>query len=155
EELNAVKAEAAESGKDPKTRRLILTLALMSGLSMVVALIAGWVSWSETRDEVRGQVQAGANLAQQVEEACTDPTRRIDLGSLCKEAKDVTEIVREGPPGAPGLTGPPGMQGPPGPQGPTGIQGPRGNAGPQGPPGTDGAQGPQGIRGVAGPQGEE
>lgn len=146
--------DSARDGKDPGTRRLILFLSIVALLGFLTAGVAGWTAWSEKQQ----QVNAGKDLAIQVQAACNDDkVDTADLKQICAQAKDVEQIAKDGPqgpPGIPGIQGPPGPQGPVGPQGPQGIQGLMGLMGLRGDPGADGTPGATGAAGPAGTPGE-
>lgn len=102
--------EAAQEGKDSKTRHLIF----WGGIGLIVFILLtlaswGYIWWS--------QVQAGSNLANQVTAACKDGTL-APKDDLCTQAKIVEKVVEEGPPGPPGGTGEKGEKGDTGEQGP-------------------------------------
>lgn len=148
---SAIVNDAVESSPDHKTRKIILVLACLALLGFIVAFVAGWIAWSEKQQ----QVNAGANLAEQVELACeNDELNTDDLERLCQQASDVDEKIDSVEvPGIPGIQGPRGEQGFTGPQGPMGPIGPRGYTGKDGPDGKDGAKGSDGAVGLSGEDG--
>lgn len=142
--------DAAEAGKDRRTRRLIWLLALAAIVGLLTTVVAVQYAWQEKQR----QVNAGRDLATQVRAACED--NRIDDASLqqiCKQATKVEQIAKSGPQGPPGIPGIQGPMGPEGPMGPVGPQGPRGFLGVQGPQGDAGDTGPAGAAGSTGAQG--
>lgn len=145
--------EAVAQGKDRKTRRLIYALGTIALLSFILVLVMSWLIWNEKQK----QVNAGANLANQVTLACTDniPDTK-QLQHLCTLAEGVQKTVQQGPagpPGGQGPEGPPGPQGPPGPPGRNGANGSDGANGKNGANGTNGVDGKDGATGATGPQG--
>ncbi len=163
--------DAIEDSRDQNSRRLILVFAAVAIISF---LIAGFALWQVLAAQKK-QINAGENLAIQVQEACDSNDLDTDvLQNLCSQAEDVQEQIEAGPqgiPGAPGLQGAVGPQGPIGQQGIMGPRGPEGDKGdrgakgksiigPKGKPGQDGLdglpgpQGPPGVQGEPGPKGE-
>lgn len=109
--------DSASAGRDRNSRRLMLLLGVIAVLALLTTIGAvGW-GWQQKQQ----QVDAGTNLAVEVQRACLDPALRKDLGGICEQAKDVEQTAKQGPQGVPGI---PGLQGPPGasgPQGPPGL----------------------------------
>lgn len=94
--------------------RSSLLIVSVTVLIMVLLMgIGGWLIY----DAVKGQAERGTNLAQQVKDACSDPTIDThDLGALCRTADDVVEqtpTIIEGTKGDKGDQGNPGKPGPP------------------------------------------
>lgn len=102
--------EAAQEGKDSKTRHLIL----WGGIALVVFIVLSLGSWGYIWYM---QVQAGSNLASQVTVACKDGTLS-PTDDLCTQAKVVEKVVEEGPPGPGGAEGQKGEKGDTGERGP-------------------------------------
>ena len=137
-----IKQEAAESARDPRTRKIMLALAVLAAVAATSTGAAVYLGWQDARDEA----QAGQSLATQVRLACDDddiPTTDQALRDICDKAVQVEEQA--------GPAGPAGHRGPRGPAGPPGA-GSAGPAGPQGPKG-ESVKGPQGDT-VVGPKGE-
>jgi hypothetical protein len=147
----AIINQAAQDGKDHGSRRIMLLLAVLTVLGFFTAIVAGWIAWGQKQN----QVDAGRDLATQVQKACASGALEADeFERLCKKADQVQEVAKEGPQGPPGISG---LQGPPGPPGPMGPQGPQGLMGMMGLPGANGATGgpgPTGLQGPPGPAGE-
>lgn len=156
--------EATRDGKDPRSRKIIVLLSILAVLGFVTAGVAGWIAWGDKQK----QVDAGKNLAIQIQQACKEPgVNTADIQQLCENAKQVEEITKAGPQCPPGLSGGSGPQGPsgedgedgpPGPAGDKGDQGDAGGAGEAGQSGSNcepGATGPQGERGPQGEQGAQ
>lgn len=152
--------DSMDDSRDKKTRWIIVIFAVAAILGLVATLIASYIAWSEKQK----QVDAGKNLAVQVQQACKDraPVEE-SLKPLCEQAKDVESTATsgpQGPPGIAGITGPRGPMGFIGPQGPKGDDGRPGIQGPRGPPGSaddgeDGSPGAPGAEGEAGPPGPQ
>lgn len=107
-------AESVSESKDNR-RSLLVVVSLLTIILMVVTGIAGYLAYRA----MQGVAERGTTLAQQVEEACSDPGRSVgDLRNLCGEAESVVEegesVGIPGPPGPAGSAGPPGEQGEPG-----------------------------------------
>lgn len=141
--IDTLKAQSAESGKDPKTRRIIAALVALQ-LATVAILI--YVLLNSYLDEKRDKL----TLAQELSVACESNKLGpgfddSDKDRLCASAQKVIENEP-----IPGSTGPQGAEGP---QGQTGLQGPRGFIGPTGPRGFRGATGLPGLDGQNGSDG--
>jgi len=139
---------AAQEGKDHQSRRLLFLLGLVTLLSLIAVVIGGYLLWNEKQR----QALAGKDLAIQVQQACTDPERQLQLGSLCAKAEKVEQQIKEGPQGPPGIQGP---QGPPGVDGRDGVDGQTGLPGTNGKNGLNGKDGDTGPMGPAGPPGAD
>lgn len=110
--------ESVASSKD-RRGRLLISLAVAAMLIFTgVSAIAGYIAYTTVQDAA----QRGTTLAQQVQEACADPTvDEAELGTLCSNADDVVDDAPEaakGPKGDTGETGATGDQGLPGEAGP-------------------------------------
>jgi len=157
--------DAVSGSKDSRTRWVIRILSVLVIASLITAVVALWEVWYQKQK----QVNAGKDLAVQVQTACTHGSLS---GDLCTKAKDVEKIAKEGPQGPPGAAGGNGPQGPAGPKGdkgdtgigapgipgangPAGVKGEKGDQGATGPQGSKGDTGPQGIQGTPAPQGEK
>lgn len=149
--VEQLQTEAAQRGKDPTSRRLLMLLSLVLALSIVTVAALGAVLWNEKQQ----QALAGKDLAIKVQQACVDPATKADLGKLCTEAKKVEEQIKAGPQGPPGLTGPPGADGVDGVDGTDGVDGKAGRNGADGQDGKDGVAGPAGPPGPAGQDGAD
>lgn len=165
--------ESAEEAKDSGSRKLIFILAALAILGFAVAVVATWTAWGQKQQ----QVNAGKNLAIQLQQACDEhDITSVQIRRLCDKAEEVQKVTEQGPQGPPGIggiQGPPGPQGPVGPPGPQGLMGllgaqgvqgqtgqagQQGSTGPQGPPGAvgePGPAGPEGPQGDTGPRGEK
>jgi hypothetical protein len=151
----------------PAIRGNRLTVVLL----ILLLLLVGWILFDRATTERSAELAAdnAASIATQVRAACE---RRgltaVELGDLCRQAKEVESRPAEVIPGPPGPAGPPGRDSTvPGPTGPRGFPGSMGIQGPPGPPGASitgpqgpagesvqGPQGPAGETGAPGPQGE-
>jgi len=140
--------EAVSESKNPRTRWLIWILSFIALTSCISALTAAWYIW----DKKQTQVNAGRNLAIQVQTACK---QGYLAGQLCTTAKDVEKVAKDGPQGPPGAAGGSGPQGPAGPKGDTGTNGAPGLPGVNGAKGDPGSVGPQGLKGIVGDTGSE
>jgi len=149
--------QSARDGRDARTRRLILGLAVGLVISL---LLLGWAVASYVAEK-DSQAQAGADVASTVIAACKDDEAKEQLKQLgisCGDAEKVVDEVKAGPQGIPGIQGPQGEQGPQGNTGPKGDKGEKGDTGDEGSEGLTGAQGSEGLQGpmgVPGPQGEK
>lgn len=142
-----ISRSAARSARDPKTRRIILALAVATLLSFIGTIVAVIFALDQASD----QAEAGQSLAVQVQQACeADGPLDPPLSDICERANEVVE----GAPGPSGPPGPPGLQGPPGPQGPPGFNGLDGRNGQDGANGRNGATGAPGAAGQDGAPGE-
>lgn len=106
--------EAVHEGRNTKARWTIVGLGVIAALLAVVAAVAFWYAYSNTRD----QAEAGTSLAQQVRDACSNPEKASkDLSPLCDNADSVVKsgetVGIKGDKGDPGDPGLPGEQGPP------------------------------------------
>lgn len=152
-----ISRSAARSARDPKTRRIILALAIATLLSFIATTVAVIFALDQASD----RAEAGQSLAIQVQQACeADGPLDPPLSDICERANDVAEGTPgpSGPPGPPGVQGPPGPMGPPGFNGLDGRNGTNGRNGAQGAPGAAGVpgeQGPVGPQGPPGPQGPQ
>jgi hypothetical protein len=145
-----IKQHAAASARDPRSRRLILLLGILTAIGFLTSVVFGWLAYDDANDEA----EAGQDLAGQVRIACEDEAIDTDdLQQLCENAVQV-ERGEPGPIGPQGTEGPPGLTGPEGPAGPAGPVGPPGPRGPSGPKGDTGNQGTEGDAGAAGAEGE-
>lgn len=148
-------AGAAQRGKDPFSRKLLLVLATATSLAVIATLLGGYLLWKEKQH----QAEAGMSLAVQVQRACEDPATAVHLGSICTKAEHVEQAIAAGPQGPPGDRGPAGADGVDGRDGRDGINGrdgapgKNGRNGLNGQDGHDGAPGPVGPQGLEGPQG--
>lgn len=153
-QIDELKAQSAEKAKDPKSRRILVTVVAL-WIGTIAALI--WVLFNNYLDEKNDKL----TLAQELSVACTSNTLgpgfdESDKDRLCATAEKV--IQNEPIPGATGPQGPPGVQGQIGSQGPrgfTGPTGPRGFRGATGLPGLDGQNGSDGVNGVNGSDGND
>lgn len=157
--------DAVRGSRDAKTRWLIRILSTLVIASLLVAAIAFWEVWYQKQK----QVDAGKNLAIQVQTACKNGYLS---GELCTTAKNVEKVAKDGPQGPPGAAGGAGPQGPagvkgdtgakgdvgapglPGQNGAAGATGPKGEKGDNGATGSQGSQGNPGVDGAQGSQGE-
>ena len=146
-------AEAMADSKDKKSRRWIWIFGILT----VVGLIVSAIDLGAVYSEKQSQVDAGRDLALQVQTACRDNVPdTVDLQKICEQANRVEKQTSQGPQGLPGVQGPrgpQGIQGPVGPMGFQGIQGLPGDTGSAGQNGKDGANGVEGPRGDQGLQG--
>jgi hypothetical protein len=155
-EIEGIKHESSERGKDPRTRRLLRFLLIL-WLVTFIALIA--IAWSAYFNE-KAQVQT---LAQQIAFACKSGDFGPDISpeyedQLCSNAIRIIQnevVTQQGPPGSPGDAGPAGPAGPPGANGRTGDSGPPGKPGSKGKDGKDGRAGNPGPSGDPGPAGSD
>lgn len=143
--------QAAQDGKDPRTRRIIAVLAALAVVSALVTAYALWYAFHEKSNEA----QAGQNLAAQVAAACAVEPVGPDLAPLCDNAVEVAkgDPGDTGPQGPPGPPGPPGQDGFDGLDGQPGANGRNGENGPAGADGQDGVNGTDGVDGEPGPAG--
>lgn len=140
EELKAISAERA---KDPKTRRILIALAVL--WLVTLAALVGF-AFKSYFDEKQDKLTLAQELAAACESGSFGPGfTSDDEGRLCESAQ---KAIKDEP--VPGATGP---QGPPGPPGATGLQGPRGFPGTTGLPGLDGQNGSNGTNGADGTNG--
>lgn len=145
---SALVKESAKKGKDGRTRKLLLVLAIL-WLGFVTYLII------DSRLDEQRQQEATLSFAEQVQRLCE--TEDINSG-LCGDADEVVEKkgdieVITGPQGEPGPEGPRGLTGPQGPKGDQGEPGEDGQNGSDGLPGLDGLMGAMGLQGPPGPIG--
>lgn len=108
---NSIVNQALEESKEHKARALVFTL----GMVAVALLVLAAVMFYKGYDTARTQAEAGTSLAEQIQAACDDPTKRTaDIESLCDNADNVVkngEVAgikgERGDPGFPGVPGPP------------------------------------------------
>lgn len=101
--------DSVEESKDYRRRWLLVGIVTIAVLSLLVSGIAAYYAYGSVKD----QAAAGTTLAQQVKDACEDPTKRTaDIQYLCDNAE---KVVEEAPEAIKGDTGPQGEQGEPGP----------------------------------------
>lgn len=148
---NEMVHSAAQQGKDPSSRKLLLWLGITTVLSVVAALIGGYLLWNEKQR----QADAGLALAVQVQKSCKDPDKVVQLGSLCSKAQKVEQTITAGPQGPPGVNGKNGVDGVDGVNGQDGAPGVNGKNGRNGTNGVDGKDGAPGPAGPAGPAGKD
>lgn len=153
-------SEAVSGSKDRKTRWIIRVLSVLVIASILTAGIVFWNLWHQKQD----QVDAGKNLATQVQAACNNGYLG---GQICQTAKDVEKAPKQGPPGVKGdkgdkgdpgkngINGTNGTNGHDGKNGKNGTNGTDGVDGKDGTDGTDGRDGVDGQDGAMGPQGEK
>lgn len=134
---------AVKESKHRNTRLAIWILSILTLGLLITAGTAFWFIWAKKQH----QVDAGADLAAQVQTACS---HHYLTGDICKQAESVEQIAKAGPQGPPGAQGGVGPRGPAGPKGDTGATGP---AGPVGLPGINGASGKNGANGINGSNG--
>lgn len=161
--IDELKAETAEKGKDPKTRRILVALIALWLFTLAALFGVLFNSYFNEKEEK-------LTLAQELAVACASDTLGAgfdpeDETRLCENAQKVIDdegmpgdTGPPGPQGATGLQGPRGFQGSTGPVGPTGPRGLRGFIGPIGPvgePGSDGVDGVDGEDGLNGQNGSE
>jgi hypothetical protein len=146
--IEELKAETAEKGKDPKTRRILVGLVAL-WLATLATLVG--FAFKSYFDEKEDKLTLAQELAVACESGSLGPGFDTDDQTrLCESAQKVIENE-----GIPGDTGPPGPQGPPGIQGPRGYQGPVGPVGPTGPRGLRGFIGAEGLPGLDGQNGSD
>lgn len=144
-------SDAVAESPDTNTRRALWILGAIALLGLLVAFVALYVAFHEQQQKV----EAGEDLATQVNAACGNTkVQTNNIEDICEQAKVVKGEA--GPQGVQGVQGIQGFQGLQGLQGPQGEQGPRGETGPKGPrgfPGSNGQNGSTGIQGEVGPTG--
>lgn len=102
--------DSVSEAKDQGHRALLLVACLVALLSLVLATWAAWRAY----EPVQQAAQRGTSLAQEVKDACEDPSKiTSDIESLCHQAN---AVVSQAPQAA--VQGAKGDQGDPGPQGP-------------------------------------
>jgi hypothetical protein len=151
EPVAEMKAASAQRAKDPRSRGLIVILA-------VLAILLASLSFAVIASGYFREKDKALTLAQQIKTACESgefgpglDTERID--KLCGNAQKVIE--NQTPDAVPGPRGPRGFQGPVGPPGRDGADGEPGRNGRPGQAGTPGSSGVDGQNGVDGPKGDK
>lgn len=175
-QLDELKVESSNRGKDQKTRILLIVLLVLWLLTLIVLMGVTWNAYFNQKAKTQ-------TLAEQIAFACESGdfgpgVNQEDEDAMCKNAERVIEEEGSvqglrGPEGPRGPQGPPGIQGPQGPQGirgligitgrngrpglegDAGLDGDDGLNGQDGTPGPMGPPGPQGEQGVVGPEGPE
>lgn len=144
--------EAVATRADPRLRRILAVLLVITFLALAVSGASFWYAL-EQKDRA---AQAGRALAVRLLVECEKPALErdplVDADGLCPDARDVVDQVPP-PSGPAGPMGPPGPPGPQGPQGFTGQGGRPGTEGRPGEPGGLGQTGPAGPSGAVGPEG--
>lgn len=142
--------EPAKKGKDPRTRKILITLLILWLLTLVLFAGSLWRSYAKEKARTH-------TLAEQITLACKNGdfgpgVSKADERSMCSNANDIVDNGGGdvGPPGPRGLPGPRGPQGYPGLNG---INGTNGKNGKNGSNGTDGIDGRDGVNGVDGTNG--
>lgn len=162
--LDDLKHEVAISGKDGRTRTLLLVLLVLWLLTLGTLVAVGWNAYFDQKDKAQ-------TLAQQLQIACERGTigppdfTAEDAQRLCSNAEKSSpdQVTIEGPPGPqgpPGIDGTDGTDGTDGRAGRNGKDGDPGSNGSDGAPGEDGESipgetGATGPAGPPGPQGEQ
>lgn len=156
---NQIVSDAVADSPHRRTRHIMWLLGGLALLSLLVAVSALYLAW----EQQQVKVEAGQDLATEVEEACLNPpANAYHMQELCSQAHGIEEgdqgpqgvAGEQGVQGYQGVQGIPGVEGPQGPRGETGPKGPRGFQGSNGQNGSTGEQGDTGPAGPAGPQGE-
>ena len=154
--LDDIKHDAAQTGKDKKTRVILYTLLALWLITVAILIGVGWNAYFSEKAKTQ-------SLAQQIALACdtgdfgpgvTEETEE----ALCENAQKVIDgevaPAIPGPAGPPGIPGTPGEDGAPGEPGPPGKKGAPGSTGPAGTDGEPGAPGTTGEPGAAGAPGD-
>lgn len=162
--LDDLTHDAAVSGKDGRTRKLLIVFLVLWLLTLAFLVAVGWNAYFDQKDKAQ-------TLAQQLQIACERGTigppdfTAEDAERLCSNAAKSSpdQVTIEGPPGPqgpPGIDGTDGTDGTDGRSGRNGKDGDPGSNGQDGEPGTDGQSipgetGATGPAGPPGPQGEQ
>lgn len=159
--IEEMKAESASSGKDPKTRAILIALVVL--WLVTLAALVGF-AFKSYFDEKADKLTLAQELAVACESGSFGPGFDSDDESrLCENAQKVIDNESipgatgpqgpQGPPGSTGLQGPRGLTGPAGERGPRGFNGATGLPGLDGQNGSDGADGADGLNGADGADG--
>lgn len=159
-----MKHESAISGKDGRSRSLLIVLLALWLLTLGVLIAVGWNAYFDQKDKAQ-------TLAQQLQIACDRGTigppdfTAEDAERLCSNAEKSSpdQVTIEGPPGPQGPPGYNGVDGTDGTDGRAGRDGKDGDPGSNGSDGSDGTPGESipgetgqpGPAGPPGPQGEQ
>ncbi len=144
----------AISGKDGRTRKLLIALLVIWLLTLGTLIVVGWNVYFDQKDKVQ-------SLKQQIAIACDRDTfgppefTEEDAKQLCEKAESGSDspVVIDGPPGPQGPPGVDGVDGTDGRNGRNGEDGDPGSNGEDGTPGTNGVDGSPGETGATGPAG--